>query len=69
MVFVLDKSGSIRKERFPKVLDFVASLIMNMDVGPDRTRIGIASWSDSAAAEVRLNQYDTREDVVQAVMR
>jgi len=67
LVFVLDKSGSILKERFPVVIEFVASLIMSMDVHPDRTRIGLVSWSDTAEVNALLNQYNTREDVIQAL--
>ena len=66
-MFVLDKSGSIIKERFPIVVEFVASLIMSMDVHPDRTRIGLVSWSDTADVNALLNQYSSRQDVIQAL--
>lgn len=40
IVFVIDSSGSIRSERFPRVLEFVESIVSDLDVHPDRTRVG-----------------------------
>ena len=42
VVFVIDSSGSIRSERFPRVLEFIETIVSDLDVHPDRTRIGIA---------------------------
>ena len=40
IVFVVDSSGSIRSERFPLVMQFIQSIVENLDVGQERTRVG-----------------------------
>ncbi len=40
IVFVVDSSGSIRSERFPLVMQFIESIVANLDVAEGRTRVG-----------------------------
>ena len=40
IVFVIDSSGSIRSERFPRVIEFIERIVSRLDVHPERTRIG-----------------------------
>ena len=61
LVFVIDASGSIRNERFPVVLNFITSIVAQLDVHPDRTRVGAIWFSDTAGVQFNLNQYSTRQ--------
>ena len=69
IAFVLDASGSIRNERFPKVIDFVVSIIEEFQVSQKDTRIAAVSYSDSASAQFLLNTYQTKQDVQLALRR
>ena len=57
VAFLLDKSGSIRNDQWPRVQDFVNFVINNLEVGPNKVQVAAASFDDSAALEFRLNQY------------
>jgi collagen type VI alpha len=69
IVFILDASGSIRNERFPKVIDFVISIIEEFQVSQQDTRIAAVSYSDNYAAQFNLNTYNTKQDVQLALRR
>lgn len=47
--------------------NFAASIVRQLDVGPDRTRVGLIYWSDQAVVGFRLDRYDNRQDVIQAI--
>jgi Mg-chelatase subunit ChlD len=51
IAFVLDASGSIRNERFPKVQEFVNTVIEQFQVSSDDTRIAAVSYSDNSAPQ------------------
>lgn len=67
IVFVIDSSGSIRSERFPKVLDFVNSIVNEFEVSGDATRFGAVVFSDSASVSFQLSAYKTKQDVMSAI--
>jgi len=69
IAFVLDASGSIRNERFPKVIDFVVSLVEQMQVSSTETRVAAVSYSDNYAHQFFLNSYTTKQDVQLAFRR
>jgi collagen type VI alpha len=69
IAFVLDASGSIRNERFPKVIDTVISIVEELQVSLDDTRIAAVSYSDSYAPQFNLNTYSTKQDVQLALRR
>lgn len=67
IVFVLDSAGTIHRERWQYMQDFVIRTVGNLDVHPNRTRVGLCYWSSDAYVGFNLNQYTTRQDVIQAV--
>lgn len=69
VAFVLDASGSIRNERFPYVINFVNSIIDELQVSQQDTRIGAVSYSDNHAPQFLLNTYNTKQDVQLAFSR
>jgi collagen type VI alpha len=69
LAFVLDASGSIRNERFPKVIDFVVDLIEQLQISSDDTRVAVVSYSDNYAHQFHLNTYTTKQDVQLALRR
>ena len=69
LIFLVDSSGSIEVEHYPFALQFVAGVVSQLDVHPDRTRVGLLYWSDVAFEHFPLVAYDNRHDVTQAVLR
>ena len=68
VAFLIDSSGSIQYERFDDyVKPFVMSVIAELDVGSDRTRVASAIFSNTARVVFYLDQYTNREDAMTAV--
>ncbi|GCB78573.1 hypothetical protein scyTo_0015847, partial [Scyliorhinus torazame] len=66
LVFLLDTSYSVGKENFEKVRQWVANLVGTFDIGPDKTRVGVVSYSDKPYTEFNLGAYQNIEDIKQA---
>jgi collagen type VI alpha len=69
IAFVLDASGSIRVERFPIVIDTVVSIVEQLQVSMDDTRIAAVSYSDNYVHQFFLNRYSTKQDIQLALRR
>ena len=67
VVFVVDSSGSIRENRFAMLMDYVRNVTKLLEVSPDRTRVGLVTFSDRATTEFNLNTYSSKEDIMQAL--
>ena len=67
LVFLIDASGSVRRERFPMVLEFVRNIVRNLEIRPRRTRVGVATYASTATVQFYLNTYERKEDVLQAI--
>lgn len=68
LVILLDNSGSIRSSRFADIFKpFVQSIVGDMDVRPDATRVGLLTFNDDANVQFHLNTYQSREDVLHAI--
>ncbi|KAI8478879.1 hypothetical protein Bbelb_433990 [Branchiostoma belcheri] len=69
IVFLIDSSESVRSGGFETSKEFVISVAENFDFAQDATRIGVVTFSNSGlqVTEVRLNEFDNRDDFVAAV--
>jgi len=68
LAFVLHSAGSVNLERWHYMTQFVASIVEQLDVGPDRTRVAVVTWSNTAHVGFELNQFTSRQDVVQVAV-
>jgi von Willebrand factor type A domain len=68
LVFIIDSSGSIQWERVNYVRQFLASVVNGLDIGPTATQVGAVYFSTSASVAFTLSQYNTRQDVAQALL-
>ena len=57
LVFVLDSAGTVHAERWHYMADFVESILNRLDVGPDRTRVSVIYFSNTAVLGFALNTY------------
>ena len=69
LAFVIDTSGSIRRRRWPVVQNFVKDIIRQMEVAPNRARIGVITYADNAIFRFRLDQYSSRNDILTQIDR
>ncbi|XP_076465728.1 matrilin-1-like [Babylonia areolata] len=65
--FLLDSSSSIWSVHFKEVLQFVSQLLHLFDVGPERTRVGVAVYSDDVTNVVSLTDRQTAHSVRKAL--
>ena len=67
LILIIDVSGSIQFERIGVVREFIVSIIADLDVGPNSTRVGAVYFSEEAYAAFSLDQYQSRQDVQEAI--
>ena len=68
--FVLDSSGSVANSRFDVVKEMVISVVNELDVRMDRTRVGLIYWSNKAFVAFNMIDYgQVKQDVVEAIRR
>lgn len=65
--FILDSSSSIKDKNFQYVREYVIGLISTMPVGLDKTRVGILTYNNDVVHRVRLNQFDKKSALMDAV--
>ena len=68
VAFVLHSAWTVHPERWRYVTQFVVNIVKQLDVGPNRTRVAVITWSDSAYVALKLNQFTSRQDVVQVAV-
>ncbi|XP_007898585.1 matrilin-3a [Callorhinchus milii] len=69
LVFIIDSSRSVRPQEFEKVKIFLADMVDTLDITPDTTRLGIINYASSVKIEFKLNTYNNKADIKQAVSR
>ncbi|XP_074542763.1 collagen alpha-1(XIV) chain isoform X2 [Halichoeres trimaculatus] len=70
LVFLVDGSWSIGDDNFLKIIRFLYSTTGALDrIGPDGTQVAIAQFSDDARTEFKLNSYNDKEQLLEAINR
>ena len=67
VVFLLDASGSVRKDNFQLMLEFVGGVVESLDIDSGRIRVGLITFSDHVYRQFTLNKYSTRADILEAI--
>ena len=67
MAFVLHSAGTVQSERWRNVTRFVINIVERLDVGADRTRVAVVTWSDMAHIGFTLDQFTARQDIIQVL--
>lgn len=68
VVFLIDGTTAVRSE-FPSIRDMIRKVVEQLDVGLDRVRVSVVQYSDDPTLEFLLNQFSTKNEVLQAVSR
>ena len=67
LAFVLHSAGSVHPERWHYITQFVVDVVEQLDVGLNRIRVAVITWSDAAQVAFTLDRFATRQDVVQVM--
>jgi uncharacterized protein YegL len=65
--FILDSSSSIKEKNFQYIREYVMGLIKTMPIGQDKTRVGIITYNSDVIERVRLDQFDDKRSLMEAV--
>ncbi|XP_006907315.1 collagen alpha-5(VI) chain [Pteropus alecto] len=69
IMFLVDSSGSIGLENFEKMKTFMKNLLAKVQIGPDKTQIGVVQFSGYNKEEFQLNKYFTQKEISDAIDR
>ncbi|KAL5004050.1 hypothetical protein ScPMuIL_017506 [Solemya velum] len=69
IVFVLDSSSSIWRPDYHKQLEFAKNLTSEFDVGSEKTRIGVLTFSDTHQLHFNLDQNLDESRAMAAIMK
>lgn len=64
VVFIIDESGSIGPENFHLVRIFLHSIVSGFTVSPTRVRVGIVMYNDRPTAQVFLNTFSDKSELL-----
>ncbi|KAK3582073.1 hypothetical protein CHS0354_013452 [Potamilus streckersoni] len=67
LFFLVDASSSIWPVYFMKQLQFVRDVIETFEISPNKTRVGLATFSDRYHPHIALDTFDTKENLQTAV--
>uniref|UniRef100_A0A669E6G3 VWFA domain-containing protein n=1 Tax=Oreochromis niloticus TaxID=8128 RepID=A0A669E6G3_ORENI len=69
IIFLVDGSGSIKKEQFKSMQTFMASVVTQTTVGENLTRFGVILYSDAANSSFTLNEIYSKGKVLEALQQ
>uniref|UniRef100_A0A674IRD5 Collagen type VI alpha 3 chain n=1 Tax=Terrapene triunguis TaxID=2587831 RepID=A0A674IRD5_9SAUR len=69
VIFLIDSSDGVRADGLAHIRDFIIRIVQQLDVGPNKVRIGVAQFSNTVFEEFLLKQHKTKDAVLQAIRR
>uniref|UniRef100_A0AAY5F0V0 VWFA domain-containing protein n=1 Tax=Electrophorus electricus TaxID=8005 RepID=A0AAY5F0V0_ELEEL len=63
IVFLVDGADYV-ENNLPAVRDFISSIVQQLDVRPERVRIGLIQFAEGQRTEFYLNSYSTKQDIL-----
>lgn len=67
IVFLIDASGSIQKENFPTIEDFVRDMIQGLDINGGRSRVGVMTFATATDIHFQLGDYTDTKRMLEAL--
>ncbi len=68
IVFALDSSNHISTQDFWNQIRFVREYAKNLDIGPDKTRVGLIVYTDQVLEGFELNTHQDVRDVTTGLL-
>lgn len=69
VLYIVDRSGSIRHERFEEVKEMIAETVSELETWQGKVRVAGISFSDDARVEFQLDSYTHKQDIMEAIRR
>ncbi|XP_064516334.1 collagen alpha-3(VI) chain isoform X8 [Pseudopipra pipra] len=69
VVFLIDSSDSVRPEGLAHIRDFISRIVQQLEVGPNKVRIGVVQFSNNVFPEFYLKTHKSKNAVLQAIRR
>ncbi|XP_035695721.1 uncharacterized protein LOC118429347 [Branchiostoma floridae] len=66
---LVDGSKSVKTRNFPSVRQFILKLAAGFEIGPNKARIGVYQFARDMQTEFKMNQYNNREALLDAIKR
>ncbi|XP_052710843.1 uncharacterized protein LOC128185237 [Crassostrea angulata] len=67
IVILLDKPGSIGKENFEILKNFILDFLVHFVIGPNANQISVVSFDDDSKEEFNLNPYSSLNEIRPAI--
>ena len=65
---MLDSSGSVGRDNFELMLNFVSNVTSVWDIGQDKIRVGLLTYSSGVVFEFSLDRYDDHQSLSNATL-
>uniref|UniRef100_A0A8C6QQ38 Collagen, type VI, alpha 5 n=1 Tax=Nannospalax galili TaxID=1026970 RepID=A0A8C6QQ38_NANGA len=69
IMFLVDSSGSIGHANFETMKTFMRNLLAKLQIGANKTHVGVVQFSDYNKEEFQLNKYFTQKEISDAIDR
>lgn len=67
IAFVLDSSGSVRRNNFDKMKTFVKDMVDNLNVATNQSNVGLITFNDTATTWFKLGSHEDRDSIKEAI--
>ena len=67
ITFVLDTSGSISERSFQYVREFIEDIVLEMNIGPNNSRVAVILFSSSARLHFNLNAFTDKDSLLMSI--
>ncbi|NWH63688.1 CO6A3 protein, partial [Geococcyx californianus] len=69
IVFLIDSSDGVRPDGLAHIRDFISRIVQQLDVRPNKVRIGVVQFSNNVFPEFYLKTHKSKNAVLQAIRR
>ncbi len=69
IIFLVDSSGSIQRNNWQIILDFMKNIVRDFTIGPSNVRIGVATFGNDVQPIFQLNSYTSQYEILNAIDR
>ncbi|XP_056351724.1 collagen alpha-3(VI) chain isoform X8 [Oenanthe melanoleuca] len=69
IVFLIDSSDSVRQDGLAHIRDFISRIVQQLEVGPNKVRIGVVQFSNGVFPEFYLKTHKSKNAVLEAIRR
>lgn len=67
VLFLVDSSQTISKEKFLRELDFVKAFARTLDISPEKSRVSVVTFGSTPALSIRFEDYVNIQSLLRGV--